>query len=78
LATDEVPFLAEVIVEGGVNRGEFLQGLRPAETVHRPLSSSEGEVAVLSSVVLPPTHLLALLGAQIGEGRLVNASPFSL
>ena len=34
-------FLVEVIVNVGVDRGEFLQGLHLSEPEHRPFSSSE-------------------------------------
>jgi hypothetical protein len=43
--------LAEMVVDLGVDRTEFLQGLHPAKPVHRPLSSPEGQVAVLNVVV---------------------------
>ena len=43
-ATDEGAFLAEGVVDLGVDRAEFLQGLHPAEALHRPLSSSEWQM----------------------------------
>jgi hypothetical protein len=43
-AIDEVAFLVEVVVETGVNRGEFLQRLHPPKPQHHPFSSSKWQV----------------------------------
>jgi hypothetical protein len=56
-AADEVAFLSEMIVDGGVDRAELLQGLHPAEAGHRPLPSSKGKMAVLRPIVLPAADL---------------------
>ena len=50
---DEVALLTKMIVNLGVNRGEFLESFHPPKAVHHPLSSSERQVAVLGPVVLP-------------------------
>lgn len=41
VAAIEVAFEIEMIVDRGVNGGEFLQGLDVPELCHRPLSSSK-------------------------------------
>ena len=53
-------FCVEVVVDVGVDRGELLKRFHPAETQHGSLSSSEWQVAILGSIVEPPSHLLAL------------------
>ena len=40
-------FLIEVIVDGGLNGGEFLQTSYPPEPQHRLLPSSERQVRIL-------------------------------
>jgi hypothetical protein len=45
-----------------------LQGLHPAETVHRPLSASEWLVRIRDLVVQPSPGLLAIGGADLPEG----------
>ena len=57
----------------GVDRGELLQRLHLPEPQHRPLSSSERQVAVLDPVVGPATHLLPITAAQLIHGRAVAA-----
>lgn len=47
---DEVAFGVEVIVHVGVDRSELMKRLH----------SSEGEMAVLGSTDLPPSHILAV------------------
>jgi len=53
-----VAVLVEMVVDRGVNGGEFLQGLYVPEPRHRSFSSSEGLVRILGSIVEPPTALL--------------------
>jgi len=54
----EVAVLVEVVVDRGMNGGEFLQGLYVLEPRHRSFSSSERLVRILGSIVEPPTALL--------------------
>lgn len=44
ISADEVAILVEVVVEGGMDGAEFLQGLHLAEALHGPLSSSKQQV----------------------------------
>ena len=60
LSVDEVAFEVEVVVDVGVDRGELLHALHLSEPEHRPLSSSERQVAVLHPVVGPAADLLLL------------------
>jgi hypothetical protein len=53
-----VALLIEVVVDLRMNGGEFLQGLHSPEAVHRPLSSSEGQVTVLHPVIGPSADLV--------------------
>jgi hypothetical protein len=59
VAAVEVAILAEVIVDRGVDGGEFLKGLHVPEPPHRPLSSSERLMRVLSPIVEPTAASLA-------------------
>ena len=62
-------FLVEVVGDVGVDRGKFLQGLHLPEPEHRPLPSSERQVAVLHPVVGPAAdHLL------LGVAKFVHCS----
>ena len=65
--------LVEVVVDGGVDGCELLQGPHPAEPQHRPLSSSERLVAIFGSVVGPAAYLLAVGIADLLQGRLVGS-----
>jgi hypothetical protein len=56
-----------------VDRAEFLQGLHPAEAGHRPLASSDWEVAVLDSVVEVAPRLLTIGGADLLQRCAVGA-----
>ena len=51
LSVDEVAFEVEVIVDVGVDGGALLQALHLPEPQHRPLSSSEREVAGMQEQV---------------------------
>ncbi len=55
IASVEVAFLVEVVVNRGMGDGEFLQGLYIPEPRHRSFSSSERLVGILGSIVEPPT-----------------------
>ncbi len=58
VAAVEVMVEVEMVVDRGVNGGEFLQGLYISELPHRSFSSSEWLVGILGSIVEPPTALL--------------------
>ena len=50
--------MVEMIVDRGVDGGEFLEGLHIPKLCHRLLSSSERLVGILGSIVESPTVLL--------------------
>ena len=64
--------LIEVVVEGGVDGAELLQGLHLPESQHGPFSSSEGQVGVLDPVVGPAADLLLGGVAEVLHGGLVG------
>ena len=51
----EMALVVEVIVDGGVDESEFLQGLDVSEPRNRLFSSSEGLMGVFGSIVEPLT-----------------------
>jgi hypothetical protein len=51
-----------------MDRGEFLQRLHLPKSEHRPLSSSEGQMAVLSAVVQPSPYFPAVEIAELAHG----------
>jgi hypothetical protein len=59
VSADEVALLTEMVVDGPVDRGEFLQCLHPAKALHDPFSASKRQVRVLDSIVQPAAGLLA-------------------
>jgi len=81
-----VAFLIEVVVHRAVDSSEFLKGLHSAEPPHRPISSSEGEMAVDNSLkqadwkgadkpdILTPIPL-TLVGSVIGH--IIFQAPFT-
>ena len=75
LPIGEVTFPIEVVVKRGVDGRELLERLHLPEPEHGPLSSSEGEVAVLDPVVGPATNLLFVLTAKIGHGGPIGSKP---
>jgi hypothetical protein len=72
---DEVPFLIKMVVDGDVNRGEFLGRFHLPELEHGPFSSSERLVCVLGPVVLPAAAVLAVLVADLLLCRATGAQP---
>jgi hypothetical protein len=48
-----VAFLVDVVVDCALNGGAFLECLDPPKSLHRPLSSSKGEMGILRPVVEP-------------------------
>lgn len=71
----EVAFLVEVVVDGAVKGGEFLQGPHAPEAQHRPFSSSERLMAVLGAVVEPATCLAFADGAETPRRRAAGGQP---
>ena len=68
-----MPFLVEVVVNGAVNRGEFLQTSHPSEPEHRPFSSPERQVRVLSPVVEPSPYFATITSAEVFQRRTVGS-----
>ena len=68
-------FVVEVVVDRDVDGSEFLERLHLSKPQHRPLSSSECQVAVLHPVVLPSAHFTAIEIAQFTHrGRIGTQS----
>ena len=67
--------LIEVIVDRGMDGGEFLQGLYIPEPRHRSFSSSERLVRILGSIVEPPTAFLIGSVADRLHRRSVRPRP---
>lgn len=64
-------FLAKMVLDVCVNRGEFLQRFHLSESQHGALSSSEWQVAVLGPVIEPAAHLAAVEIAELAHrGRV--------
>ena len=53
-------FQVEVVVDRGMDGGEFLQRLEASEARHRPLSSPERLMGVFGPVVEPAAGFLAI------------------
>ncbi len=66
VTTTEVTVSIEVIVDRGVDGGEFLKGLYIPEFRHRPLSSSERLMRVLSPIVEPVPSVYSIRPADRG------------
>ncbi len=71
----EVTVLIEMIVDRGVDSGEFLQGRYISELRHRSFSSSERLVGILGPIVEPPTALLIGGIADCLHRRSVRPKP---
>jgi hypothetical protein len=67
--------VVEMVVDGDVDGSELLECLHSAKPQHRPLSSSERQVAVLHPVVLPSAHLAAVEIAQLAHRGRVGSEP---
>jgi hypothetical protein len=74
-SADEVALLIEVVVDRGTGGGELLQAAHPPEALHRPFSSSQRFMCILSAVVQPAARALAALGTGGSQGRAVGAKP---
>ena len=64
IAAVEMAVVVKMVVDRGVDGGEFLQGLDVSEPRHRPFPSSERLVRVLGPVIEPTT---AGLGVRITD-----------
>lgn len=64
LSAEEVAFEGEMVVEGSVDRGEFLQRFHLSKPQHDAFPSSERQMAVLRPVVGVTASLLLLPAAQ--------------
>ena len=67
--------LVKVVVDLGVNRAEFLQGLHAAKPLHSPLSSSKWLMRILRPIVEPSTNLLSIADADLFHCRGIGAEP---
>ena len=68
-------FLIEVVVNGAVHGGEFLECLHPPKSEHCSLSPSKRLVGVLGSIVDSTAHLLFLGVADLLHGRGIERKP---
>jgi hypothetical protein len=73
----EMALQIEVVVDGGVEGGEFLQASNPPETEHGTLPSSEWKMGVFRSVVSPPTGPLKIGAAEFTQRRAIGSEPIS-
>ena len=69
----ERSFLVEVVVDGGMDGGEFLQTSHPPETLHGAFPSSERQVRILNAIVEPPASSLLFHRSYFSERRLVGS-----
>ena len=67
--------MVEMVVDRGMDRTEFVKGVHPSKPQHGPLSSSEGEVAILDAVVQLPLGLPAIVGSNRFEGGAIGTQP---
>jgi len=67
----EGTLLVEMVVDGGVDRDEPLQGSHPPEAEHRPLAPSERQVRIFRPIVEPAAGSLAVTDAEFPQGRAV-------
>jgi hypothetical protein len=72
VSADKVAILVDMIVEGGVNSAEHLQGLHLSEPLHGSFPSSARQVGVLDAVVQPAACDLLLGRLQVPEGGAVG------
>jgi len=67
-----VAFLVEVVVDGGVNGGKFLQTSHLPETKHCPFSSSYREMRILCPIVEPAACFLEIGVANDLHGSAIG------
>jgi hypothetical protein len=71
----ETAILVEVVEDGGMDGDEFLQTSHPPKALHRPLSSSEWQVRILSAVVEPSTANLQIVASQLTKSSPIGWTP---
>ena len=62
----------EMVADGGMNGGEFLQTSHAAEPLHGPFSSSEWQMRILRPIVQPATSFLPVCIADVLHCRTVG------
>lgn len=62
-----------MVVDGGMDGGEFLQTSHAPETLHGAFSSSEWQVRILNTVVEPPSRSLLFQRSYFSGRRLVGS-----
>ena len=72
VAADEVTFLVEVIVEGGMDGAKLLQRFHLSEPEHRPLPPPERLVRVLRPVIRIAANLLVVRDAKLLHRRPIG------
>ncbi len=73
VSAGERSLLIKMVVDGGMDGGEFLQTSYASETLHGAFLLSEWQVRVLNPVIEPPTRLLLFQRAQFCERSLVGS-----
>ncbi len=69
----ETAFLVEMVEDGGMDGGEFLQVSHPPEAGHGAFSSSEGQVGIIGTIVQPAPGLLPIGVSDLLHGGAVGA-----
>ena len=59
--------LVEVVVNGAVQSGGFLEAVHPSKPQHRSLASSEWQVGILDPVVQPAANLTLVMHTYRGS-----------
>ena len=65
--------LVEMVVDGGMNGGEFLQTSHAAEPLHGPFSSSKRQVRILRPIVQPAARFLLVGVADVLHRRAIGS-----
>jgi hypothetical protein len=67
LSIDEMALKGEVIVDVGMDAGEFLESFHPPKPEHRSFSSAKAEMAIFGAVVQPPANFPPVEIAQVAH-----------
>jgi len=65
--------LIEMVADGGMNGGEFLQTSHAAEPLHGPFSSSKRQVRILRPIVHPAASFLLVSIAYTLQCRSIGS-----
>ena len=65
----------EVVVDGRMDSGKFLEASHPPETEHRVFSSPDRQVGILRTIVPPAASLMQTGSAQFTQCRAVRPQP---